>query len=98
MRIIAGLYRGRRLKSLPGLELRPTSDKLRETLFDILQSQVQGCLFIDCYAGSAAVGLEAASRGARQVFLLENDVAAARLIQSNIAAMGTLEDQTIEII
>jgi 16S rRNA (guanine(966)-N(2))-methyltransferase RsmD len=64
MRIIAGDFRGRRLKTLSGLAVRPTSDKLRETIFNILQAEVPASVFIDCYAGSGAVGLEALSRGA----------------------------------
>ena len=88
MRIIAGEFRGRRLKTLPGREVRPTSDKLRETLFNIIRAEVPDSVFIDCYAGSGAVGLEALSRGARQVFLIEQDAAAARIIEQNIFALG----------
>jgi 16S rRNA (guanine966-N2)-methyltransferase len=87
MRIIAGEYRGRRLKTLPGLELRPTSDKLRETLFNILQTELPGSVFIDCYAGSGAVGLEAVSRGALQVYLIEQDPDAVRMIEQNAIAL-----------
>ena len=68
--------------------MRPTSDKLRETLFNILRAEVPDSVFIDCYAGSGAVGLEALSRGARQVFLIEQDAAAARIIERNIFALG----------
>ena len=89
MRIIAGEYRGRRLKTLRGLAVRPTSDKLRETLFNILRSEVPASVFIDCYAGSGAVGFEALSRGASQVFLIEKDPAAARVIEQNIAALDS---------
>jgi 16S rRNA (guanine966-N2)-methyltransferase len=92
MRIIAGEFRGRRLKTVRGLAVRPTSDKLRETIFNILRSEVPGSTFIDCYAGSGAVGLEAASRGASRVFLIEKDPAAARVMEQNIAALG---EQTI---
>ena len=87
MRIIAGEYRGRRLKTLGGLAVRPTSDKLRETLFNILRAEVPDSVFIDCYAGSGAVGLEALSRGARQVYLIEKDPAAGRVIEQNIAGL-----------
>ena len=92
MRIIAGAYRGRRLKTLRGREVRPTSDKLRETLFNILRAEVPGSVFIDCYAGSGAVGLEALSRGAAQVFLIEQDTAAVRIIEQNITALGASPD------
>ncbi|MBI4479637.1 MAG: 16S rRNA (guanine(966)-N(2))-methyltransferase RsmD [Acidobacteria bacterium] len=88
MRIIAGEFRGRRLKTLPGRAVRPTSDKLRETLFNIIRAEVPDSVFVDCYAGSGAVGLEALSRGAREVFLIEQDAAAARIIEQNIFALG----------
>ena len=88
MRIIAGLYRGRVLKTLPGLELRPTGDRLRETLFNVLGSTVQDSVFIDAYAGSGAVGLEALSRGSRQIFFIEESAASLRMIAANVAALG----------
>jgi 16S rRNA (guanine(966)-N(2))-methyltransferase RsmD len=88
MRIIAGQCRGRLLKTLRGRALRPTSDRLRETLFNILGAAVSGAVFIDCYAGSGAVGLEALSRGAGEVFLIEADPAAQRLIRQNADALG----------
>lgn len=88
MRIIAGVYRGRTLKTLRGLKLRPTSDRLRETLFDVLGASIEGSVFIDGYAGSGAVGLEAFSRGARQVFLIEENVAAIQFIRANLASLG----------
>ena len=67
MRIIAGEFRSRRLKSLPGDATRPTPDRLRETIFDILQTRIAGAVFVDAYAGTGAVGIEALSRGARGV-------------------------------
>jgi len=88
MRIIAGLYRGRKLKTLPGLEVRPTPDRLRETLFDVLGSSVEGTVFIDAYAGSGAVGIEALSRGALQVAWIEESAAACRIIQANLASLN----------
>jgi 16S rRNA (guanine(966)-N(2))-methyltransferase RsmD len=88
MRIIAGEFRGRLLKTLRGREVRPTSDKLRETLFNVLRAEVSDSVFIDCYAGSGAVGLEAVSRGAKQVYLIEQSIAAARIIEQNIATLG----------
>ena len=95
MRIIAGLYRGRRLKTLPGLELRPTGDRLRETLFNVLRSGVEGSVFVDAYAGSGAVGLEALSRGARQVFFLEQNAAATAVIQENLAALAVSDNAQV---
>lgn len=88
MRIIAGLYRGRKLKTLPGMQVRPTPDRLRETLFDVLGSTVEGAVFIDAYAGSGAVGIEALSRGARQVAWIEESAAACRIIQANLASLN----------
>jgi 16S rRNA (guanine(966)-N(2))-methyltransferase RsmD len=91
MRIISGTYRGLRLKTLKGGRLRPTSDQLRETLFDVLGPQVKGSSFLDAYAGSGAVGLEAFSRGAREVVFIEHHRAAAELIRSNLAALRIRE-------
>ncbi|MBI2815953.1 MAG: 16S rRNA (guanine(966)-N(2))-methyltransferase RsmD [Acidobacteria bacterium] len=88
MRIIAGLYRGRRLKTLPGLQLRPTPDRLRQSLFDILGASIQDSVFIDVYAGSGAVGIETISRGARRVFFVEENVAACRIIHGNLTSLG----------
>ena len=88
MRIIAGVYRGRILKTLRGLRVRPTGERLRASLFDVLGESVQGAVFVDCYAGAGAVGLEAVSRGAQRVFLIEADAAAHRLLRENWAALG----------
>ena len=87
MRIIAGEYRSRKLKSLPGANTRPTPDRLRETLFDILQTQTAGATFVDAYAGTGAVGIEALSRGASHVWLLEKSRAAVELIRENLAML-----------
>jgi 16S rRNA (guanine966-N2)-methyltransferase len=87
MRVIAGTYRGLRLSTLKGGNLRPTSDQLRETLFDVLGPSVVGATFLDAYAGSGAVGLEALSRGARQVVFIEHHRAAAELIRQNLATL-----------
>ncbi len=88
MRVIAGKFRSRRLKGPGTLRLRPTSDRLRETLFNILGPAVEDSLFVDLYAGTGAVGMEALSRGAREVFLIESNPKAARLIRDNLAALG----------
>ncbi len=90
MRIIAGISRGRRLRTLRGLDLRPTSDRLRETLFDVLASRVNHCTFLDCYAGTGAVGLEAGSRGARRIVFVESNRRAAALIRQNALSLGLL--------
>ncbi len=84
MRVIAGIFRSRQLKSLKGLELRPTSDRLRETLFNVLSSRIEGARLVDAFAGTGAVGIEAISRGAEEVVFLENHPPAAKLIQKNL--------------
>ncbi|MGO9272959.1 MAG: 16S rRNA (guanine(966)-N(2))-methyltransferase RsmD [Terriglobia bacterium] len=88
MRIIAGTYRGLRLKTLKGGNLRPTSDQLRETLFDVLGPRVEGSTFLDAYAGTGAVGMEALSRGARDVVFIEHHRPAVDLIRKNLEALG----------
>ena len=87
MRIVAGTLRSRQLKSLKGLALRPTSDRLRETLFNILGARVAGSRFLDLFAGSGAIGIEALSRGAVSVVFVENHSAAVRLIRANLATL-----------
>jgi len=87
MRVIAGTYRSRILKSLKGQALRPTSDWLRETLFNVLGPVVAGSRFLDLYAGTGAVGIEALSRGAAESVFVENHAAAAKLIQENLASL-----------
>jgi 16S rRNA (guanine966-N2)-methyltransferase len=88
MRIIAGTFRSRQLKSLKKLALRPTSDMLRETLFNILGPRVQGARFLDLFAGTGAVGIEAFSRGASLVLFVENHASAIRLIRENLSSLG----------
>jgi 16S rRNA (guanine(966)-N(2))-methyltransferase RsmD len=87
MRVIAGEFRSRRLKSVPGDATRPTSDRLRETLFDILQTRIGGAVFLDGYAGTGAAGIEALSRGARHAFFLERDRTALEAIRENLASL-----------
>ena len=87
MRIIAGQFRSRHLRSLKNLKIRPTSDMLRETLFNILGPRVEGARFLDLFAGTGAVGIEAISRGASDVVLIENHRATAKLIRENLALL-----------
>lgn len=90
-RIIAGTYGGRRLQSPPGDATRPTTDRVREALFSSLQSEfgsLEGLRFLDLFAGSGAIGLEAVSRGVAHVDLVESDRGAARIIQTNIKELG----------
>jgi 16S rRNA (guanine966-N2)-methyltransferase len=84
VRVIAGKYRSRRLKGPLTLAIRPTSDRLRETLFNVLGPAVQDSLFLDLYAGTGAVGIEAISRGARLAVFVESNPAAAKLIRQNL--------------
>jgi 16S rRNA (guanine966-N2)-methyltransferase len=95
MRVIAGIYRSRILKSLKGLALRPTSDRLRETLFNVLGSGIQGSRFIDVFAGTGAVGIEALSRGAEHVSFIENNAPSAALIRKNLAALKVHSGVTV---
>ena len=88
MRIVAGAWKGRTLKSPSWEGLRPTSDRLRETLFNILGPSIQGARVLDGYAGTGAIGIEALSRGAAQVTFVENDPRAVKLIEANLAALG----------
>jgi 16S rRNA (guanine(966)-N(2))-methyltransferase RsmD len=88
MRIIGGEFRSRRLKTVPGLETRPTPDRLRETLFNILAPQIEGKVFLDAYAGTGAVGIEALSRGASRASFVDSSRAAANVIRENLAMLG----------
>src|SRR6476646_8553978 len=88
MRVVAGKWRGRTLKPPTWEGLRPTSDRLRETLFNILAPSIAGARVLDGYAGTGAIGIEALSRGAAHVTFVERDPRAARLIAANLAAMG----------
>jgi len=92
MRVIAGEFRSRILKTLPGLETRPTPDRLREALFNVLAPRIAGAIFLDAYAGTGAVGIEALSRGARRAVFVEKNRAAVEVIRENLAALG-VEDR-----
>jgi 16S rRNA (guanine(966)-N(2))-methyltransferase RsmD len=87
MRIIAGTFRSRQLKSLKGLTLRPTSDMMRETLFNILGPRVEGSRFLDLFAGTGAIGIEAISRGAAHVTFVEKHPATVRLLRENLTSL-----------
>ncbi len=96
MRIIAGRLKGRRLQAPTWDGLRPTSDKLRETLFNILAPRITGARVFDGYAGTGALGLEALSRGAADVTFSERDRRAIALIEANLAGCGVTADYTVE--
>jgi 16S rRNA (guanine966-N2)-methyltransferase len=91
MRVIAGSHRGRRLSAPQGTSLRPTSDKVREALFSILGPRISGSRFLDLYAGTGAVGIEALSRGATVVTFVESDPKAMQVMRKNLTACGMLE-------
>jgi 16S rRNA (guanine(966)-N(2))-methyltransferase RsmD len=95
MRIIAGTLKGRRLDAPDWPGLRPTSDRLRETLFNVLAPRIEGTRFLDAYAGTGAVGIEALSRGASHVTFVERDPRAARLIERNLARCGVTDRYAI---
>src|SRR5271167_2175705 len=88
MRVIAGTHRSRQLISPRGLATRPTSDRLRETLFNILAPRIPGARFADLYAGSGANGIEALSRGASMVLFVENAESAMEAIRLNLKSLG----------
>ena len=88
IRVIAGRFRSRKLKTLRGNRTRPTSDRLRETLFNVLGPKVEGAVFGDLYAGSGAVGIEALSRGAKKVYFPEGNPKAVQVICANLEALG----------
>ncbi len=94
MRIIAGKYRGRNLKSPPSLEVRPTSDRLRETLFNVLAPRIQDTHFLDLCAGSGAIGIEALSRGAGHVTFVDRSRKMCGLVEANLDLVRAPEDET----
>jgi 16S rRNA (guanine(966)-N(2))-methyltransferase RsmD len=95
MRVIAGRFRRRLLKTLPGLEVRPTPDRLRETLFNVIAPQVEGALFIDAYAGTGAVGIEALSRGARRAIFIEKNRGALVVLRENLKSLGVERESEV---
>ncbi|MGH9588949.1 MAG: 16S rRNA (guanine(966)-N(2))-methyltransferase RsmD [Terracidiphilus sp.] len=88
MRIIAGRFGSRSLAAPAGEATRPTSDRLRETLFNVLAPRIEGSAFLDLYAGSGAVGIEALSRGASRVTFVERAPAALKMLRANLASLG----------
>lgn len=92
MRIIGGWLGSRRLQAPPGLATRPSSDRLRETLFNVLAPRIEGAAFLDLYAGSGAVGIEALSRGAARVVVVERAAPALKILRANLAQLGIEKD------
>jgi len=93
MRIIAGAYKGRNLKSPPSLDVRPTSDRLRETLFNVIAPRIEDARFLDLCAGSGAVGIEALSRGASYATFVDRSRRSCTLIESNLKLCRVPEGQ-----
>ncbi len=96
MRVIAGEFRSRVLKTVPGLDVRPTPDRLREALFNVLAPRIEGKIFADLYAGSGAVGIEALSRGAVHAVFVEQNHDAIRVINANLKSLGIEARATVE--
>lgn len=88
MRVIAGEFRSRILKSVTGWNVRPTPDRMRETMFSILAPVIEGAVFVDAYAGSGSVGIEAVSRGASRGIFIERAPDALEVLRANIASLG----------
>ncbi len=88
MRVIAGAYKGRGLRTVSGLDVRPTSDRLRETVFNILFGKVEGARFLDICSGSGAMAVEALSRGAASATMIEASSRAVRVIRENLRHCG----------
>jgi 16S rRNA (guanine966-N2)-methyltransferase len=95
MRIIAGAYKGRNLKSPPSMNVRPTSDRLRETLFNVIAPRIEDTRFLDLFAGSGAVGIEALSRGASHATFVDRSRRSCTLIESNLELCRVPEDQRV---
>ncbi len=95
MRVIAGRFRSRKLKTVPDLTVRPTPDRLRETLFNVLAPRIEGAVFLDAYAGSGAVGIEALSRGARHVIVIERNGKALEVLRENLRSLGIEREATV---
>ena len=95
MRVIAGKARRMPLETVDGFETRPTTDRIKETLFNILQDDIYGCCFLDLFSGSGAIGIEALSRGAREAYFVENNKKAADCIRENLEKTGLTEGARI---
>jgi 16S rRNA (guanine966-N2)-methyltransferase len=93
IRISAGIYKNRKLKSPHGKALRPLSGRIKEALFSILAKRIPGCIFLDVFAGTGSVGLEALSRGAAQALFVEKDPAAVKILRENISLLN-IEHET----
>ena len=94
MRVIAGIARSLLLKAPAGLQTRPTVDRIKETLFNMLQSDIPGAVFVDIFSGSGGIGIEALSRGAKKAYLCDNSYEAIRIINQNVEKTRVIENPT----
>ncbi len=95
MRVIAGRARSLKLKAPDGMDTRPTTDRIKETLFNILQGEIEGCIFADLFAGSGGIGIEALSRGAEHAYFVENRKEAYLCIRDNLVSTGFADQATV---
>ena len=95
MRVIAGSARGMKLKTPEGMDTRPTQDRIKETLFNMLQFQLADCVFVDMFSGSGGIGIEALSRGARKVYFIENVKEPIACIEANLASTRLSEGAVV---
>lgn len=95
MRVIAGKAKRLQLKTVEGLETRPTTDRIKETLFNILAQDIADCNFLDLFSGSGAIGIEALSRGAKSAVFVENNKAAVDCININLQTTGLAKDSQV---
>ena len=95
MRVIAGTARSLRLKTPSGMDTRPTTDRIKETLFNMLQPSIPGSIFIDLYSGSGGIGIEALSRGAEHAYFVENNKNALACITDNLKTTGFTDRSTV---
>ncbi|MCI0422255.1 MAG: 16S rRNA (guanine(966)-N(2))-methyltransferase RsmD [Acidobacteria bacterium] len=98
VRVIAGEFKSRKLKTLEGTATRPTSDRLKQTLFNLVQRRIAAAAFLDCFAGSGSMGIEALSRGAAFVAFIESAPAAVQVIRQNLAALGEASSPKYQIL
>jgi 16S rRNA (guanine966-N2)-methyltransferase len=98
MRVVAGKFRGRRLRAPPGKSTRPTTGQVREALFNVLGADVQGARVLDVYAGSGSLGIEALSRGAGLAVFVEASAAAAGILRENLASLGIVDEETALVV
>lgn len=94
MRVIAGKARRLQLKTIKGSETRPTTDRIKETLFNMINNHLYNCIFLDLFSGSGAIGIEALSRGAKRVYFVENNISAVKCIKENLK-ITKLEDEAV---